>query len=185
MFDVLPLIYQFFNVELSAAPFYLTGTDKPGAGSFPTGGFAKLGATSLRSAYIQPIPPRNYVMQWNLDVQRELARNLTFTIGYVVREASISCSAPAPLIQWNQHSLPRVTSFPHPLGAEVSLIPTLIKSGLFWGGESTYHAMELGLEKKIARGLQVQVLSPGQEHRSRSASLVGDTLAKNFSASWI
>jgi hypothetical protein len=185
MFDVLPLIYQFFNVELSSAPFYLTGNvNKPGNGSFPAGGFAKLGATSLRSAYIQQRPPRNYVMQWNLNVQRELARNLTATIGYV-GSRGVHQLFRAGTINTVQ---PTLTSagylFPAPI-ASGKLINTNFNQigGLFWGGESFYHAMELGLQKKMSHGLQLQgSFTWGKSIDLGSASLVGDTLANGISS---
>ena len=47
-------------------------------GSFPTEAFNLLAAQvnagiGVRLAYVQPNPKRNYVMQWNLNVQRELS----------------------------------------------------------------------------------------------------------------
>ena len=166
MFDVLPLIYQFFNVELSSAPFYLTGTvsNKPATpldGSFPGGGYTYLGATSLRSAYVQPDPPRNYVMQWNLSVQRELARDLTFTIGYV-GSRGVHQLYRAGTINTVE---PTLTSagylFPAPIGSGSLVNPNFNQiGGLFWGGESFYDAMEVGLQKKMSHGVQIQ----GQFH---------------------
>ena len=41
---------------------------------------------------IEPRPRRNYVLQWNLNVQRELTPNVTALIGYVDRGERISCS---------------------------------------------------------------------------------------------
>src|SRR5258708_39712601 len=37
----------------------------------------------MRETYIQPNPSRNYVMQWNLNVEHQLARDFTATVGYV------------------------------------------------------------------------------------------------------
>jgi hypothetical protein len=184
MFDVLPLWYQFFNVELSSSPFYLTGTDKPGPGSFPAGGYATLGATSLRSAYIQQSPPRNYVMQWNLNVQRELARDLTFTIGYV-GSRGVHQLFRAGTINTVQ---PTLTSagylFPAPILSGNLINPNFNQiGGLFWGGESFYHAMQLGLQKKMSHGLQIQgSFTWGKSIDLGSASLVGDTLANGISS---
>ena len=39
-------------------------------------------ASTLGQAYIDPNPKRNYVMQWNLSVQHELARDVTVSAGY-------------------------------------------------------------------------------------------------------
>ncbi len=189
MFDVLPLIYQFFNVELSSAPFYLTGTvsNKPATpldGSFPGGGYTYLGATSLRSAYVQPDPPRNYVMQWNLSVQRELARDLTFTIGYV-GSRGVHQLYRAGTINTVE---PTLTSagylFPAPIGSGSLVNPNFNQiGGLFWGGESFYDAMEVGLQKKMSHGVQIQGnFTWGKSIDLGSASLVGDTLANGISS---
>jgi hypothetical protein len=180
-------------VELSSAPFYLTGTvnstgNPPSSlnGTFPASGFATLQATSLRSAYIQQDPPRNYVMQWNLNVQRELARDLTFTIGYV-GSRGVHQLFRAGTINTVQPTLtPFGYLFPAPgkPGAGV-LINTKFNQigGLFWGGESFYHAMQVGLQNRMSHGLQVQgSFTWGKSIDLGSASLVGDTLANGISS---
>ena len=85
MFDVLPLTYQFNLAEVSAAAFQSVASSSAlPAGSFPSGAVPLVQqASALRTTYIQFNPPRNYVMQWNLTVQREVIRNLTFMAGYV------------------------------------------------------------------------------------------------------
>src|SRR6202011_3002105 len=68
-----------------AAPFYQLGTNSnlpPGA--FPGGLFQFIQQpNNLRQTYVQQNPGRNYVMQWNINVQRELSRNLTAMVAYV------------------------------------------------------------------------------------------------------
>ena len=84
LFDVLPLPYQFVIADVVAAPFFRAGAiNKPGTGTFFTGGTPLLGATSAQGAYFQNNPKRDYIMQWNLNVQREVTPNLTATVGYV------------------------------------------------------------------------------------------------------
>ena len=55
------------------------------AGSFPSSAFSTLpvGESSARVDYFEPKPPRNYVMQWNLNIQQQLAQNLTALVAYV------------------------------------------------------------------------------------------------------
>src|SRR6195256_699071 len=68
LFDNLPLIYQFTGMEILAAPFFELGSvNKTPTGSFYAG-IPPLQLSSLRSAYIENKMPRNYVMQWNLNI---------------------------------------------------------------------------------------------------------------------
>src|ERR1700732_2950594 len=79
--DVLPLPSQF---ALADGGF---PTTQDGAalnlppGSFFAGAAALLGPTSNGANFIEQHPHRSYAMQWNLNVQRELVRNLTATVG--------------------------------------------------------------------------------------------------------
>ncbi len=86
IFDVLPLPYEFTLTFQRAAPFVRTivGVNPP-AGSFPTAAydqFINQSNTNL-AYYADPNPKRNYVMQWNLSVARELTSTLALTVGYV------------------------------------------------------------------------------------------------------
>ena len=92
IFDVLPLPYEFTLTFQRAAPFTRTIVgENPAAGSFsmdPVAGslayqqFAGQPDTNL-AYYADPHPKRNYVMQWNLSVARELTSTLALTVGYV------------------------------------------------------------------------------------------------------
>src|SRR6266403_1070097 len=55
------------------------------AGSFPTGAFNQLvtDSTSGTAYFPESNPKRNYVMQWNMSVARELSSTLAVTVGYV------------------------------------------------------------------------------------------------------
>src|SRR6266850_26549 len=89
VYDVLPLPYQFELLSLLSAPFALAGgisydtVNKTGQDKFPTGSFLQTTLPgALRFGYVEPAPHRNYVEQWTLNVQRELFRNFTLTVGY-------------------------------------------------------------------------------------------------------
>ncbi|PYX66860.1 MAG: hypothetical protein DMG74_02375 [Acidobacteria bacterium] len=86
MFDVLPLPYEFELLSLFAAPFFQLGTptNLP-ADSFPLTAVSLASADprTLRNVYVQPDPSRNYVMQWNLNVELDATKNSTALIGYV------------------------------------------------------------------------------------------------------
>src|SRR5258708_29506593 len=86
MFDILALPYLFELVTEFSAPFFQQGnvTTLP-QGSFPTGAYALISASSktLRSAYVQPNPALNYVMNWNLNIQQSLPAGNTLMVAYV------------------------------------------------------------------------------------------------------
>ena len=92
IFDVLPLPYEFNLTFQRAAPFTRTIVGvNPAPGSFsmdPALGslayqkFSGQADTNL-AYYADPHPKRNYVMQWNFSVARELTSTLALTVGYV------------------------------------------------------------------------------------------------------
>jgi len=86
IFDVLPLPYLFQILTPFAAPFYeQANIASLPPGSFPTQAFQLATPTPsvLRMSYVEPHPKRDYVMVWNLNAQRELARNVSLSVGYV------------------------------------------------------------------------------------------------------
>jgi Carboxypeptidase regulatory-like domain len=86
IFDVLPLPYEFTLSIQSVLPFvHQIYQNVLPAGTFPTGAYQDFSnvTSSARAFYAQPNPKRNYVMQWNLSVARELSSTLAVTLGYV------------------------------------------------------------------------------------------------------
>src|ERR1700676_4584321 len=89
VFDVLPLPYVFETIIDNAAPYAQSGSAKSSAkkptlnGKFFAGAYALQKPSALQQTYIEHQPHRNYVMQWNLNVQREITSNLTALVGYV------------------------------------------------------------------------------------------------------
>src|SRR3984893_4121760 len=90
VFDVLPLPYQFTLLTTLAAPFFAYTSINNPVGKDPTRGaffnnidINNLPSNTLRATYIDNNPKRNYVMQWNLNLQYQLAPSLTSLIAYV------------------------------------------------------------------------------------------------------
>jgi Carboxypeptidase regulatory-like domain/TonB dependent receptor len=86
VFDVLPLPYVYTLTYPGAEPFVqriIANTLSPGM--FPTGAYDQFSTDTHTSLayYPDPKPKRNYVMQWNLSVARELTSTLALTVGYV------------------------------------------------------------------------------------------------------
>ncbi|HXM97371.1 MAG TPA: carboxypeptidase regulatory-like domain-containing protein [Candidatus Dormibacteraeota bacterium] len=187
VFDVLPLPYQTQNLTLFAAPFYLLGTSgSPAQGSFPNG-FSGLGASSLRVNYIQPHPHRNYVMEWNLTVQRQLTSSLAVMLGYT---GSRGVHQPFRIEDMN---IPRPDiAMPNtPVGYVWTqavqgqfVAPNFGQvEGLLWNASSIYHAMEMQVKKNMSHGLQAQAsFTWGRSIDTSSAGSIGDGFHNSISS---
>ena len=83
VFDVLPFLYLYETPLNRSTPFFLQGNAlNPPTGSFPSGAYSLLGVQNLRTAWVDPNPPRAYRTQWNVDVQRQLGA-WSAEVGYV------------------------------------------------------------------------------------------------------
>jgi hypothetical protein len=185
MFDVLPLPYLIQFNELFSAPFFKAGsaTNLP-AGSFPGGAFAFVDSSStFRQAYFDPNPRRNYVMQWNLTIQRELAKDLSAMVGYV---GSRGVHQPFR-VEDVDIVLPTLTSQGYFWPPSASNSKRLnenagrITAG-FWDGDSYYDALEVQIKKKIARGSLEGSYTWGKSIDTSSSSLVGDEYTNSISS---
>ena len=73
VFDVLPFLYLYETPLNRSLPFFLQGNSlTPAPGSFPGEAFGRLNSQNLRTAWVDPNPPRAYRTQWNVDVQRQI-----------------------------------------------------------------------------------------------------------------
>jgi hypothetical protein len=96
LFDSLPLPYELILNNNSSAPFrptYATLGPNPGVlpspapGSWPYAVPTQdsqrvIDPTTRNWNYVEPNPQRNYVMQYNLNIEHQLSPNLTITVGY-------------------------------------------------------------------------------------------------------
>ncbi len=185
MFDVLPLPYLIQFNELFSAPFFQLGsaTNLP-AGSFPSDAFAFVsGSSNTRQAYFDPHPRRNYVMQWNLTIQRELAKDLSAMVGYV---GSRGLHQPFR-VEDVDIVVPTLTSqgylWPSPAGSgtRLNLNAGRITAG-FWSGDSYYDALEVQIKKKMGRGSLEGSYTWGKSIDTSSGSLVGDEYSNSISS---
>jgi len=185
MFDVLPLPYLIQFNELFSAPFFQLGsaTNLP-AGSFPSDAFAFVsGSSNTRQAYFDPHPRRNYVMQWNLTIQRELAKDLSAMVGYV---GSRGLHQPFR-VEDVDIVVPTLTSqgylWPSPAGSgtRLNLNAGRITAG-FWSGDSYYDALEVQIKKKMGRGSVEGSYTWGKSIDTSSGSLVGDEYSNSISS---
>lgn len=183
LYDVLPLPYEFILPTTSSLPFTALGTvsgSKLPAGSFYTGAAPLLGPTSLRVSYVQPDPKRNYVMQWNLNVQQELTSDLSVMLGYV---GSRGVHQPYYSNQFDI-VLPTQTPAGYLWPAKGAVINPNFGSirGLMWVGTSSYNALQVGVSKRMSHGLQAQASYTWSRSLDQtSSSLAPDAFGNSIS----
>jgi hypothetical protein len=157
IFDVLPLPYEFNLSFQRAVPFvqsiFASGLQP---GTFPTGAYQQFSAesTSGLATYVEFKPKRNYVMQWNLSVARELTPTLAVTIGYV---GSRGVHLPYRVDNIDM-VLPTLTPagyvFP-PTSTSQTLNPNFGRiDATLWQASSSYHALEADVAKRISYGVE-------------------------------
>lgn len=193
MFDVLPLPYEFGLNTAATYPYQVIGKD-PGAtlgsGIDPNVNF---NLNAIRNRYVQQNPKRALVMNWNVNIQRELAPSWTVIVGYVgSRSVHLSVAAddinlvppistPAGIvIPSNTYQLD-----PNWAGANGGLVPggpggAGIRPVIF-DGESTYHSFQAQLKKAFNHGLQGQIsYTYGNCRDTSSAPVTGDTYSTSI-----
>jgi outer membrane receptor protein involved in Fe transport len=187
MFDVLPMLYTTVTLNGRGAPFFeIVSSTKLKPGSFPSGALAAVGGKTgaLEYQYVEPHPKRNYVMQWNVNLQRQLAPNLTALLGYVgsrgVHQAFRSDDA--------NIVMPTPSSagylWPSPVGSGTTINPNSNVGAirfLNWGGDSFYNALQVGVQKRMSRGLQIQgSFTWGKSIDEGSGVIAGDSLSNSI-----
>jgi hypothetical protein len=200
MFDVLPLPYQFILLTTLATPFFqytsinqpsppapscvTSPTANPCAMSFFSGLPKPLPSNTLRATFIDPNPKRNYIVQWNLNVQYQLTSSVAAMVAYV---GSRGIHQPfrvddADLV------IPTLTSagylWPVPTGSGTRINPNFGSvRGMFYEGRSYYDALELQVSKRMSHGFQVQgVYTWGKSIDTSSATLAGDAFGNSISS---
>jgi hypothetical protein len=214
LFDVLPLPYQFTLLTTLAAPFFAyTSLNNP-MGADPTRGpffdnidIANLPANKLRATFIEPNPKRNYVMQWNLNVQYQLTPSLTSLVAYVGSRGIHQPYRPddadivLPSLTTSGYLFPKVDVFgnqfspvcnsvdpnatPDPSCAPPSRINENYGSvrGMFYEGRSYFNALELQLAKRMSHGFQAQgTFTWGRSVDTSSATVAGDAFGNSVAS---
>lgn len=184
-FDVLPLPYQFFLLQNKAFPFFQNATaNHLPPGSFFAGAAALLGPKSKTADFVPQHPGRDYLMEWNFNVQREMAQNLTATVSYVG-----SHGVHQPLrIDDIDIVLPRKTSqgyvYPSPVGSGTTLNPNFAQIyGMFYTGESLYDGLLARIQEKMSHGLQIQgSFTWSRSIDTGSATAAGDQFSNGLSS---
>ncbi len=205
MFDVLPLPYQFILLTTLASPFFqytrVSGIGGPDGFTCNTPFFSclpsPLPSSRLRTTYVEPNPKRNYVMQWNLNVQYQLTSSVAAMVAYV---GSRGVHQPFRVDDADQ-VLPTKTSAAGYLWPQVDADGNLISGpnaglppdpfnptynsvrGMFYQGRSYFDALELQVSKRMSHGFQLQgVFTWGKSIDTSSATVAGDAFGNSISS---
>ncbi|HET6932709.1 MAG TPA: TonB-dependent receptor, partial [Candidatus Acidoferrum sp.] len=195
LFDVLPLPYQFILLVTQATPFFEYTVLKNNAAnpiSFFNGLPSTFPANKVRSTYTDPNPHRNYVSQFNLNLQYQLTPSLAAMVAYVgsrgvhqpfrVDEANLVLPTKTSAgYVWPFVTDPADPNYGGPLDPINTHFGTV--RGMFYQGRSYFNAMELQLAKRMSHGFQVQgTFTWGKSMDTSSATVAGDAFGNSISS---
>lgn len=187
IFDILPLIATVSKPYVAPAPFTeLVAAANLPAGSFPTGAVpsAQVQASTLRYAFVDFNPRRNYVMIWNLNVQRQLTPSTTMMFGYVGNHGVHMTQSYDDMDLVVPTATPQGYLWPFPVASGTRVNPNAGSIvGLDKKGSSLYDALELQVAKRMSHGFQVQgSYTWGRNIDTGSAEIVGDPYTNSVSS---
>jgi hypothetical protein len=174
LYDHLPLLASLTAGVDSSFPFEDVSSSSGvlPVGSFPIGALADI-AGNHRYYMLQFNPKRNYIAQWNLNIQRQLAPNTTLLVGYVGSRGihmfdqyqDPNMVLPTSLVSsdrnFNYMNLiytgpPQGLVWPTP-GTGTIINPHMGRSDMgLWNGDSYYDAFEAQINKTLSHGFQVE-----------------------------
>jgi hypothetical protein len=194
IFDVLPLPYEFGLNTAATAPFQIVGADPTATlGTGVPDPNISFNRQKIRNRLIDPKPKRALVLNWNFNIQRELAPGWTALVGYV-GSRSVHLSAAADDINLVQPTFVSGVGFIFPCNPSLltasntcasSQTGTRIDSN--WGGgagirpvlfdgASSYNAFQTQLKKVMSHNAQGQIsYTFGKCRDLSSAPVTGDT----------
>ena len=167
-----------------ASPFYQLGTaNNLPAGSYPGNLFQYIQQPSnLRQSYVQQHPARNYALNWNINVQRELSNGVTVMLAYVGNRG-IHQAFRADDINTTLPLDPNSLTPTYPVGGAM-LNPNVGQiSAVIFKGDSYYKAIEAKLTVRGVHGFEGQVSYTGSNAQDTgSATVGGDSFSNSISS---
>jgi hypothetical protein len=224
IYDVDPFAGYFLLQQNQAAPFLIfksitDASTGPGA-TFQSVNFAPNSAgvtnggvllgnslsSKLAASTVEGSPRRSYVDEWGLSVQRQLAADMTLTVGYVgthglhlITRGDDGNMLGAPGSAFPALTTPYGYLFPNcgtgvagspcspgfavpAINPEVNPALGIIRY-IFWNGSSNYNGLNVNLEKRFSHGLQFQVAYTfSKSLDDTSQTIAGDTFANGINS---
>jgi hypothetical protein len=161
IYDALPLPWIWAPKASQGTPFNVGRTVSGLAqGSFPDLIFNTINFATVPgdSVYTEQRPKRNYIMNWNLTLQRQLIADWTLTAAYVgsrgvhMAFGTDEVNIVLPIGQNAQGFI-----WPTPRGSGTVVDPNAGElRGTLWDGNSHYNALQLQIVKTMSHGFQAQ-----------------------------
>ena len=160
IYDALPLAYLFTNRFPRTPPFFESGSVNYAAGKspanfFPNGAFTLLTPATFRTIYTQQNPPRSFVTQFNVSIQRQLSAGTVLTAAYVgsrgynLYDSQDGTDVALPLttnpFTWSPTAQPVNPAF------------SRIAGSVLGSARSWYNSLQVGVKKSLTHGLMAQV----------------------------
>jgi len=164
---------------------FASTNDKPSlAGRFFAGGQNLLTnnvpASLLSTSTIETKPHRNYTLQWNLNVQRQITSDLSVTVGY------IGSHGVHMLIRGDDGNMTPHTQTSSGLffpGGPAANTSVGIIRYVYWGSDSFYHAMNVNVDKRMSHDLQYQfAYTWAKSINDNSSTIAGDTFGNGLNS---
>ena len=154
-YDVLPLVYEYLLSSLLSAPYLEQGsiTGLP-VGAFPNALYGALTPSSLRTQWIEQDPKRSYVLEWNLNLQRDIGAGTVVQLGYTgshgvhLTFTTSNANIVQPIATVQGYVWPANGTLPNPNFGTIT--PTL------WQVSSSYQAMQARISRRMTKGLHVE-----------------------------
>jgi hypothetical protein len=216
IYDVLPLPGYFLVQEQQAAPFMIFSSvdaaacafgtspscSNPLAGHFSSGGENLLvnpppgvSPGKLATSTVEHNPHRNYVEQWNLNVQHQITADLSLMVGYVGSHGvhNLIRGDDGNMTQGVQTSAGLLFPCGPPIQPDGSCTVGNNAAGnnaqvnqtlgtiryLYWGTDSSYNALNVNVDKRMGHGLQFEVsYTWGKSLDESSSTIAGDTFSQ-------
>jgi len=217
IYDVLPLPGYFLLQENQAAPFMIFASVNASSNPNVTGAFSgggqnlltnSLPASRLSTSTIEPHPHRNYLLQWNLNVQRQITPDLSVTVGYIgshgVHMLIRGDDANMTLPTQTSGGLLFPCGYPKALAGGVGPCTAGFTGGtaaagggtnaqlnqnlgviryIYWGSDSFYDGLNVNIDKRMGHGLQFQVAYTwAKSIDDNSSTIAGDTFGNGLNS---
>jgi hypothetical protein len=214
IYDVLPLPGYFLLQENQSAPFMIFASTNASSNPNVPGAFFSGGENLLRNSVppsrlsvstIESRPKRNYVLQWNLNVQRQITQDMSLTVGYIgshgvhmlIRgddgnvtlptQTSAGLLFPCGFVGPADKSCTAGTTggtlgVGGAVNAQLNQKLGIIRY-IYWGSDSFYHGLNVNLEKRMSHGLQFQVAYTwAKSIDDNSSTIAGDTFGNGLNS---